>query len=210
MLDPFPTTSWIQQEKIRCYKLKAGKLISILRCDDFSSEWNVHRPMTFTVSKAWNYYFILKQQILVEIICPFSLDFCPSTQQVNKWLYGDRLEEIRGEKCKASHKKETVSNGTCELYTKAADNIHPDNPMSAKVETENNAGNNISSLGHSTGPRPLAHQSSARVQAWSKSIGIFPQDPRELQAQAGLRVGETFKVSCESCTSQQTSVMLNW
>lgn len=95
MLDPFPTTSWIQQEKIRCYKLKAGKLISILRCDDFSSEWNVHRPMTFTVSKAWNYYFILKQQILVEIICPFSLDFCPSTQQVNKWLYGDRLEEIR-------------------------------------------------------------------------------------------------------------------
>lgn len=116
----------------------------------------------------------------------------------------------RGEKCKASHKKETVSNGTCELYTKAADNIHPDNPMSAKVETENNAGNNISSLGHSTGPRPLAHQSSARVQAWSKSVGIFPQDPRELQAQAGLRVGETFKVSCESCTSQQTSVMLNW
>ena len=42
--------------------------------------------MKFTASKKYNSYFRLKQHILVEIPCLFSLDFCPSKQQVNGYI----------------------------------------------------------------------------------------------------------------------------
>lgn len=74
---------------------KAGKLISILRCDGLFTWMDYQRPMKCTVSKTSDYYFSLKLYILVKIIYPFSLDFCPSKQQVNKWLHGDCLEERR-------------------------------------------------------------------------------------------------------------------
>ena len=45
------------------------------------SEWRIQRSMKFTASKKYNSYFRLKQHILVEIPCLFSLDFCPSKQQ---------------------------------------------------------------------------------------------------------------------------------
>lgn len=108
--------------------------------------------MKFTVSKACNYYFSLKWYILVKIIYPFSLDFCPSKQQVNKWLHGDCLEEIReGERStKPVVKKKLFPMEHVSFTTKTAKS-----PMSAKVKTENNDGNNVSPLGHSTGTQAL-------------------------------------------------------
>lgn len=47
-------------------------------------------------------------------------------------------------------------------------------PMSAKVKTENDA-NNISPLGHSTGTQIVQESKPG-----SKSVGIFPQESREL------------------------------
>lgn len=57
--------------------------------------------------------------------------------------------------------------------------------MSAKVKPENNDGNNISSLGHSTGTQALSSSVLCKSPG-SKSVGIFSQEPRELQAQVGL------------------------
>lgn len=117
-----------------------------------SSEWNIHKPTKRIVSKACNYYFSLKQQILVEITCLCSPDFCPSKQQVNDCIETAMRKQRKGVKGKVSHKTETISNGTCEHCRKTADKVsmHPDNPMSATVKTERNDGKKLSSLGHST------------------------------------------------------------
>lgn len=150
--------------------------------------------MKFTASKKCNSYFSLKQHILVEIPCLFSLDFCPSKQQVNgcikttlrKWGGG-------GQVGKASHKKRNHYQWKCEIYSKTANKIslHPDNSVSATCQFKRNEENKISSLGHSTGKLGFqCIRTRSRVQAWGSVCKRLSPRIQELRARQSFELEE--------------------